>query len=490
MNRFTRWLPSRRWLFIPPVLVGMAVFATFALSRKELTTQDPPESIVLVNVLNIEGQFLHPKAKGYGTVRPSRTWTAIAEVSGSIVETHPALDSGKRVAAGDLLVRIDESDYELRVSQRQADLDSANARLKELEASRQADEASLVIETDLLVVNQEEFRRQQELKNQRATSTSEVDQARGVLLRQTQSVQKLKNAISLYPSRIAAATATLDMAKSRMEEARRDLDRTKIYSPFDGVLAGVNLEPNQVVAKNEELFQVQDARLMDIDAQFSLAQLDNLAPNIGPQLFDPQAPVDADLLAGLTAELLVRSGNFTMRWTGKPIRISDSVNQQTRTLGIVIQVDNQTGQLKDEAFGDSTNVIDDDANTLTSEESSNEFAANHSISTLLRAGTFCEVTLLGPPISNAIAVPRTAVDEQAVYVIEQDELGKSRLRKQIVKFGCAIDNLIIVEDGLVLGDQVAVKPPLPAIDGQLVSPVIVNATPQDARVSEAAWKDR
>ena len=183
MNRFTRWLPSRRWLFIPPVLVGMAIFAAFALSRKELPTREVPETTVFLNVLTIESQFLYPKATGYGTVQPSRTWTAIAEVSGSIVETHPALDSGKKIAAGELLVRIDASDYELRVSQRQADLDSAQAKLQELEASRVADEASLVIESDLLLVNQQELGRRQELKNQRATSTSEFDQARGNLLR-------------------------------------------------------------------------------------------------------------------------------------------------------------------------------------------------------------------------------------------------------------------------------------------------------------------
>ena len=147
--KLARWLPSRNWLFFPPILIGIGIFAAFVASRQELETWDAQdlEEKVPLQVLTVESGSLQPTAKGFGTVSPSRTWTAIAEVPGRIVETHPQLESGKPVAAGELLVRIDEFDYELRVSQRQAELDSAMANQQELEASLVADEASLAIES-------------------------------------------------------------------------------------------------------------------------------------------------------------------------------------------------------------------------------------------------------------------------------------------------------------------------------------------------------
>ena len=488
--RLARWLPSRSWLIVPPILIGIGIFVAFVISRQELETRDAMEleAKVPLQVLTVESGSLQPIAKGFGTVSPSRTWTAIAEVAGRIVETHQQLESGKPVVAGELLVRIDEFDYELRVSQRQSELDSALANQQELEASQTADEASLAIEIQLLKVNQSELKRLQQLKQQRAASTTELDAARGNLLRQTQSVQKLRNAVSLYPARIAAAKAAVEMARSRLKEADRDLTRTKIVSPFDGVVAGANLEVEQVVGKNEKLFQVQDVRIMEVNAQFSLAQLDKLAPSIVTQLADSDLPDDTSLLEGVSAELTVRSGSFVSRWQGRPIRIADSVDQQTRTLGIIVEVDNRTGRLPHDAEADEIDAGDQIA--ATSEEAQQGFPANQSLSTPLRAGTFCEITLLGPPLSNVIAIPRTAIDEDSVYVVEKIDRDNYRLRKRTVKIGFAMDDLVLIEDGLFPQEQIAIKPPVLAVEKLRIDPVNIKQTTPAAHVTDAGSNDR
>ncbi len=479
MSRFSRWLPSRRWLILPPIILGISALVAFALSKKELPRLDPDDIAVAIplQVVKIERLYLQPKATGYGTAQPSRVWTAISEVKGNIIQTHPELDSGTSVGAGEVLVKIDESDYQLILSQRQADLDAAIAQRQELEASQTADEKSLAIETELLQVSRDELDRVQKLRNQ-ATSQSEIDQARGNLLRQAQSVQKLKNSLSLYPARIASAKASVLMAESRRQEVRRDLGRTTITSPFAGVLAEVNLEPGQFVGQGQSLFQIQDARLLEIEAQFSLQQLDNLAPSLTLRQSGEAVLPDSLLLKKLSAEVVVRSGNFESRWTGVPIRIADSINQQTRTLGVVIQVDNQ--QIK--SAGRKTVLADDDAGQLSTDATRRDVSdmeSGDSLATPLRPGTYCEVTLWGPPLANTITVPRTALDGEEVYVVDSD----NRLQRRAVKLGFAMGDRVTIASGLEPDERVAIKPPVPAIAGMLVDPI--DLTPVDSNQSDA-----
>lgn len=73
-----------------------------------------------------------PRALGYGRARPVRVWDAVAEVGGRIVEIHPRLRKGALIEENELLVRIDPTEYELAVSQVQADILSTRAQLSEM----------------------------------------------------------------------------------------------------------------------------------------------------------------------------------------------------------------------------------------------------------------------------------------------------------------------------------------------------------------------
>ena len=82
-----------------------------------------------------------------------------------------------------------------------------------------------------------------------------------------------------------------------------------------------------------------------------------------------------------------------MSWEGQVVRLSESVDQTTRTIGVVIQIENQAADIA---------AIDDDR--LPTPESTT--TAGRSLATFLRSGLFCEVVLEGPEIQDAIVVPR------------------------------------------------------------------------------------
>src|SRR6056297_2510500 len=222
--RLPYFVRSRRWLFLPPVLVGIVIVVGFASSRRELKRVPVDEQARSLRVIPAVPTTMTPRVTGYGTVEPTRTWTAIAEVGGRVVELRDNLESGERVPAGALLLRIDPTDYELAVERAQADLAQSRARLRELQARREADQASLEIELEALQVAQQEVERYQSLRARNAASQAELDAARTALLRQRQTVQQLRNSLSVLPAQIEAAQAAIETAQTRLAEAQRDVE--------------------------------------------------------------------------------------------------------------------------------------------------------------------------------------------------------------------------------------------------------------------------
>jgi len=447
-----KWFPSNRWLLLPPILIGIAVIAAFAASRKELVRVPKSEYATPIRVIRAERKEIKPQATGFGTAAPRRVWTAVTEVSGTIQETHRSLRSGNHVEAGEMLIRLDPTDYELTVRQYQADLENAEAQLAERRAAEATDKLSLEIEQNLLAVTEKDYRRLDRLLDSSAASNSEVERARGDLLRQTQSVQKLRNSIALSPSRIAAAKASVSLANARLAAARRDLERTKIVAPFSGVLAGVNVEVGQVVALGARLFEVHDTETIEIPAQFSLSQITPLLMNRGT--------IDTHRFS---AVVTARSGDVEMSWPGKPVRMTPSVDPQTRTLGIVVAVDNT--KLSAIQTRDSRSLV------------------------RLQPGVFCEVTLAAESTLQSITIPRTALsgrpgqeaNHSTVFVVSED----NRLRERAVTTAAAEEGTLTIRSGLREGEVIALQPPIPMLEGMLVKPEWVDADFADSPATDS-----
>ncbi len=83
-------------------------------------------------------------------------------------------------------------------------------------------------------------------------------------------------------------------------------------------------------------------------------------------------------IGGLSAQIITRSGDVSLRFSGQAVRVTESLNEQTRTLGIVIGV--------------RIPAINRPARQ------------RH-----LRPGSYCEVTLKSERTASVYLVPRTAL---------------------------------------------------------------------------------
>lgn len=469
MNRLGRFLLSRRWLALPPLVIGVVVVGMLAQSKKELDRVEAPEGPPACRVVTARLVDHRAEASGYGVAGPTRRWSAVSEVGGRIVETRPQLRSGAAVSAGETLLVIDQSDYALRLKQRQAELDQAKAQLQELRVSQAADEASLAIQRELERVRRSDVERLTPLRRDATVTEYEYETAKAVYLQQKQSVQTLINSLRGYDARIASAEATIALAEARASEAQRDVDRTRIVAPFDGLLASADLEPGQYVAAGQSLFEVIDTSSVEVEAQFSMDEIsrvlwsaeigspmatysDDGAPRAPPLPMIPaMAPAGdsraaASALRQLGARVATQTSGSPREYPARPLRLSSTLDERTRTIGVVVGVQNR---------GDGA--------------ASSWVHRPH-----VRAGTFCEVILAAASPRPVILLPRSAVSNGSAMVIDDDD----RVRRRAIDVGYVAGDLIAVAGGLVEGERVVLNPMTTTMDGQLVRPIEATAEPR------------
>ena len=92
-----KWITSpqfRKWLIVPPVLLGVGIVALLVLNRGEARRKPHNELPRVLRVIQVPVVDLVPRVLGHGTARPGQVWRCVAEVKGRAVEVHPELKPG------------------------------------------------------------------------------------------------------------------------------------------------------------------------------------------------------------------------------------------------------------------------------------------------------------------------------------------------------------------------------------------------------------
>ena len=455
MNWKTLIHPSRKWWFVVPVVLGVAVVAAFVAGRKPPEQIDPGEPARTLRVIRVPVVDVLPRMLAYGTVRPGQVWQAVAEVRGTVLETHEQLNSGAMVRRGEMLLRIDPAEYELAVAQFEADIAQLHAQLAELEAKKVNDEASLEIEQSSLALAERELARLESLAERKVVSASEVDQQNRTVLTQRQGVQRLKNSLSLFPQQRKALEAGLAVKETRLAQAQLDLEKTVIEAPLDCRLGEVRIEPGQFVAAGQSLFEAHGTDVAELEAQVSLDRLRNL---VRPELREAAVvAMDSERMQKvLDFEVTVRfrTGDFVAEWEGRVARLREQFDPRTRTAGLVVAVDRPY-----------------------------EKAVPGKRPPLVQ-GMYCEAELRGAVRPQRVVVPRSAIHQGHVYLVGSD----GRLERRSVEVEFVQAGFACLQEGLSGDETLVISDPAPAIEGMLVEPVV----DEDARarlVAEATGEE-
>ncbi len=439
----------RQLLIIPPVLAGIAAFMWMVGEENSGQDTAPRETATAVRVAEVSAVSFRPTVSGYGRVEAVSSWSAISQIQGRTVVVDPGVSVGRIVNEGDLLVAIDPRDYEIAQAKAETARDSARASLRELDATEANILATLELERRIEAFLQTGLERQSNLQNQGTVALTSVEQANRTLLTQQKVVLDLQNRLNLLPVQREILAATLANRYAEIEEAKRNLERTRIVAPFTGRVAQKSVALGQFVRNGDNLLTVESIDSAEIVAGFRPRAMRNfLSTFIGEDFPTAETIEDMkeafEIVTGLDLTVTVHpTNNQIYAWPAKLTRFSGRVDEQTGAVGLVVQVEHPL--LPDATTGRPP----------------------------LINGAFVEVRLSAPEQNNAILIERTALrtdpdGSEFVFVVDED----SRLARRDVDAGPVVDDRIILHFGLDEGDRVVLSDPQPAVYGMLLEPVV------------------
>jgi membrane fusion protein (multidrug efflux system) len=180
-----------------------------------------------------------------------------ADVAGTVVEI--AVGENQRVAAGDLLFRLDDEPFRIALAAAEAQLASVRNDIAALEATWRQRLAEIRQAEADIAWYESEFRRQSELAQRNVASQAKLDEARHDLEAARQRLSGLRQDAEAVLARLGGDAdrpveeqAAYRRAFADLEKARRDLRRANILAPIDGIVTRVQnlqvgsyLEPGQ-----------------------------------------------------------------------------------------------------------------------------------------------------------------------------------------------------------------------------------------------------
>ncbi len=420
---------ARHWrkvLVVPPLALGVALIMVLAGDKAPPVRAQGAEVARPARVISVPAVDLVPRATGFGQVSPETVWQAAAQVSGRVVEVHEDLKKGAILPQGTEVARIDPAAYRIVVREREADL-------QELTIREDNARAQVAIEEDALAVAERDLARQRDLRRSGAASQATLDQAEKTVLANRQSLQNLRNTLNLIPAQRALAEAKLD-------QARLDLANTRITTPFDLRVSQVNVAESQFASVGQVLAEGDSIAVAEVEAQFTFAELAPLMPRgggdsvrraVGSGTVGEALDIDARVHLHAGGEIA-----RTITWPARLVRISDTIDPKTRTVGIIVAVDGSYA------------------------------GASPGVRPPLVKNMFVEVELVGAPQPDRIVVPRLALHDGQAYVLD----GEDRLVKRPVTLAMVQGDLAVVQSGLEAGDRLVVSDLIPAVAGMLIDP--------------------
>jgi RND family efflux transporter MFP subunit len=253
----------------------------------------------------------------------------VSEVSGKIVSVAPEFVAGGFFHEGEVLLQIDPSDYETGLKRAEAALASRQAKL--------ADETA---------------RSEQALKDW--TNLGRQGQPSDLVLRKPQ---------------MADAQANVSAAEADVQKARRDLERTRITVPYDGLVRQKAVDIGQYVTLGTRLgvtFAVDTAEVRLPLTSNDLNYLDLPSETEVKTRDKPFPPVT----------LSTENDTGTRQWQARIIRTEGVVDETSRVIYAVAQVVDPYGVL-----GQSNQPE-------------------------LKIGTFVNAEIQGLPAENVVVLPR------------------------------------------------------------------------------------
>ncbi len=258
-NKSNKWI----WYLGGSVLV-LIVFVIIAKSAGWIGKQDG----VKVSVAKAEIRTITESVSANGKIQPEIEVKISSDVSGEIRELY--VKEGDSVRAGQLLARIDPELYQSAMDRSEASLNNSRANLANSKARLLQAEAKL-LEIDA------QFSRNKKMYEQKLISDAEMETARSVYASTKADVEAAKQ-------NVIGAQYTVQSLEAGVRESKKNLTRTEIFAPVNGIVSKLNVEKGERVVGTSQMAgteMMRIANLNDMEVSVDVNENDIVKVSIG-----------------------------------------------------------------------------------------------------------------------------------------------------------------------------------------------------------------
>ncbi len=324
-SRWARW-----W-----ILLGIAVFLGLGVWRVALSEAGTVEVEVMrvkPQVLGGSGERVLLNAAGY--IVPHYKIELTPKVVGRVAWI--GVEKGVRVTKGQVVVRLEDAEFQARLKQSEGNLASLRARLAELEAGSRPEEIALAkanleeVRADLqnARVNLERIRK---LVEEGVLAEQEVDDAQARFdsaAARVESLERTYELVRIGPRKevIEATRGQVRQAEGELAYAQTMLDATLIRTPIRGTILERNVEVGEFVTtsfvgeRGAKGYVASLADLTDIQVELDISQ-DDFA-KLGPR---QRGVVTTDAFPD-------------RKYKGEIVEISPEADRQKATVQVKVQI--------------------------------------------------------------------------------------------------------------------------------------------------------
>jgi len=278
------------------ILVGILIFVALVKLKPQPARVAPPPSRPVVAVYHVDPEPSPVRIRGFGSVQAKRSVDVTPQVSGELLEKPREFEAGNYISKGQVLLRIDDTDYALAAAKAEADVAQAeyNLALAEEEAQVAKREWDRIGDSGLMY------------------SVNDSLQA---------------TALVMYEPQLKLARARLDAARAALRQAEVSLERCTIRAPFDGRVLHSNVDVGQYLRAGTAVGTVYATDIAEVTVSVADGDLAWISTR-----------GDTDDQPGVPVEVSADFAGDRHSWAGRAVRLGGAVDSRSRLVPVVVEI--------------------------------------------------------------------------------------------------------------------------------------------------------
>lgn len=308
-------IPVQKKVLLAVVVIFILATAT-ACGKKESSPPQAEARVQTVSVVKLAKSDMTSQLAIGGKISPLEEIRVVPKSSGKVARVN--CDVGQAVAAGTVLVELENSDIQAR-------LDSARASLAVSEAN--LEKARVQLDKNKIQVDDARrgFERKKALFDAGAISLSDFESARSAY-------ETAQKDYDINAAGLASSQASVNQSRASLRQAEVDMENSMVRSPISGIVASRSVNAGEFVTNSTPAVVVVNIDSVEVSASLMEGEINHIRQ-------------------GQEVSVMVSAAS-PQPFKGKVTKISPAADAKTRAYPVWVAVPNPEKVLKPGMFAE------------------------------------------------------------------------------------------------------------------------------------------